>query len=55
MFLCDDCATGRVDPFDLLIAPRSHGPCEVCGRTRVCADLPRRCVHQDRNTREDQS
>jgi hypothetical protein len=37
MFYCDECAKRNRWP-DLI--PVSYGPCEVCGRTRACYDVP---------------
>jgi hypothetical protein len=40
MFLCDKCATKQgVDPFVMLIYPRSHGPCEDCHEVKSCVDV----------------
>jgi hypothetical protein len=40
MFICDSCCKDMcVDPMAHLIAPRSFGPCEQCGKTKTCADI----------------
>ena len=38
MFFCGDCAGKR--GWSGLFYPFFHGPCELCGKTRVCADIP---------------
>jgi hypothetical protein len=38
MFYCDPCAEANRWPESFL--SKSVGPCEVCGRRRVCNDVP---------------
>lgn len=37
MFYCDPCARSKGWPEGFM---KSHGPCEVCGKTRLCSDVP---------------
>lgn len=37
MFYCDPCAKKKKWPVGMV---RSHGRCEVCGRTKDCSDTP---------------
>lgn len=39
MFYCDKCASERDWPSGWP-HPQSVGPCEVCGKTRTCTDIP---------------
>jgi hypothetical protein len=36
MFICEEC----LENYNNWGIPRSMGPCEDCGHTRVCADIP---------------
>lgn len=38
MFYCESCAKKNSWPFDWYLAA-SRGPCEVCHKTAVCADV----------------
>ncbi len=38
MFFCDPCAAREAWPTSLL--SRSHGRCEICGKTADCSDIP---------------
>lgn len=37
MFFCGDCAENHGYPENFM---KSHGPCEICGRTALCNDVP---------------
>ena len=39
MFFCDRCAKRRDWPTSFM---KSEGPCEVCGKIRICNDIPSR-------------
>lgn len=39
MFFCDTCAVERGWPGSW---SKSAGPCEICGKTAVCNDVPSR-------------
>lgn len=41
MFYCDECATKNGYPET---AFKSQGPCECCGKLRVCNDMPSRLL-----------
>lgn len=43
MFYCQDCAKRNDWPNDEFV-PRSRGPCEVCGKTASCYDVPSSCL-----------
>lgn len=38
MFYCDPCGEGRGWPINPIL--KSSGPCEVCGVTALCNDIP---------------
>ena len=38
MFYCNKCGKERGWPTDTLV--RSYGPCEICGKSRECNDIP---------------
>lgn len=42
MFYCDPCREQEGLPPTLNV--KSEGPCEICGNTRVCNDVPSRLV-----------
>lgn len=48
MFYCDACAHKNGWPDDFWL-PRSHGPCEVCGKTASCHDVPSTRLSDNRN------
>jgi hypothetical protein len=39
MFYCNDCAIDNKWPYGYGM-PMSRGPCEICGKTRDCVDVP---------------
>jgi hypothetical protein len=39
MFYCESCAKKNGWPWDWYLSPASRGPCEVCGKVSVCADV----------------
>ena len=41
MFYCDKCREKNKWPFGFM---RSFGPCEVCGETAHCYDVPSKCI-----------
>jgi hypothetical protein len=41
MFYCDRCRIKNEWPEGIV---RSHGPCEVCGFTTSCNDVPSSCL-----------
>ena len=46
MFICKDCLKKYYEnewyEFEFLL---SYGPCELCGKTCTCTDIPSRCLH----------
>ncbi len=36
MFVCEKCLNGRGEFY----FSRSYGPCEICGKTSTCQDIP---------------
>lgn len=43
MFYCDECGKKNGWPTGPYTV-QSYGPCEVCGRTRGCNDIPSRAL-----------
>ena len=41
MFYCDECARRKRWPETVTT---SRGPCEICGRTAVCNEMPSRLL-----------
>jgi hypothetical protein len=39
MFYCEPCAKKNDWPHEFYL-PMSRGPCEVCGKTATCVDVP---------------
>lgn len=39
MFICETCASGKVDSFWFIISSISYGKCEYCGKTMPCLDI----------------
>lgn len=39
MFYCEACAKKSKWPYEFWMG-QSHGPCEICGKTSVCVDVP---------------
>lgn len=39
MFYCEKCADKNEWPYEFYM-PISVGPCECCGKTRACTDVP---------------
>ena len=54
MFVCDECAKeNNVDNFYMMLF-RSYGPCEMCGKTRSCGDVPCHAIgNNDEGTDDD--
>ena len=43
MFICDECAVRGGMPLSRIcddLFAKSHGQCEVCGKTKDCNDVP---------------
>lgn len=41
MFYCEECAEKEGWPY---LSTRSRGPCEICGETKICTDVPSRSL-----------
>jgi len=49
MFICGPCLRKRHP--NVFIFTRSEGPCEDCGKTRICADIPTSALPPKRRRR----